>query len=138
MTWYCRKTIQLIRSGNCHLWILLLKSIFHLVLHFKIKLNSSLMFGVIFKSYWNAFNKGSAHVHSEAMVVSTVLDSGNTAQSSRPSGSLDHRTDWFWSLALRPLMQFADEVLILLKMGNLRAKNTGSELVRNTQATSPG
>ena len=35
-------------------------------------------------------------------------------------------------------MQFADEVPILLKMGNLRAKNTGSELVRNTQATSSG
>ena len=34
-----------------------------------------------------------AHVHSEAVVESTVLDSGNTAQSSRPSGSLDHSTD---------------------------------------------
>lgn len=45
-----------------------------------------------------------AHVHSEGVVVSTVLDSGSTAQGSRPSGSLDHRTDWFWSLVLSLLM----------------------------------
>lgn len=29
-------------------------------------------------------------------------------------------------------MQFADEVLILLKVGKLRAKNTGTELVSNS------
>ena len=34
-------------------------------------------------------------------------------------------------------MQFADEVLILLKVGNLRAENAGSELVSNTVAAAP-
>lgn len=33
-----------------------------------------------------------AHVRSGAVAVSTVLDSDSTAQDSRPSGSLDHRT----------------------------------------------
>jgi hypothetical protein len=34
-------------------------------------------------------------------------------------------------------MQFSDGVLIHLKMDNLRAKNTGTELVSNTTAVPP-
>lgn len=76
-----------------------------------------------------------AHVHSEGVVVSTVLDSDSTAQGSRPSGSQVHRTDSLWSLVLSLLMQSADEVWILLRVGNLRANNTCRELVNNSGAS---
>lgn len=72
-----------------------------------------------------------AHVHSEGVVVSTVLDWDSTAQGSRPSGSLGHRKGWYWSRALSLLMWFSDEVWTLLTVGSLREKNTGTELVSN-------
>lgn len=82
-------------------------------------------------------SRKAAHVHSEEVVVSTVLDSDSTAQGSRPAGSLDHRTDGFWNLALNLQMQFSDEALTLLSVGNLRAKNTGAELVSGIVVASP-
>lgn len=72
------------------------------------------------------------HVHSEGGVVSTALGSDNTAQDSRLSGSLDHRTDWLWSPAFDLLKQFSGVVRSLLTMGNLRAQSTGTEHVSST------